>query len=138
MYVSFLFLKKRTTIHLLFPVVLPERGEYEHRTITIGKRIKACRKEIGYSQEKLAEILYMKKSTISAYENDVHDISCLVLMEIAKALYVSPEYLLVGNCVNDSWTKNVMLLAKEITDDKMRKLLIEQMKSIISIEKTAN
>jgi len=105
---------------------------------TIGKRIKACRKEIGYSQEELAEILYMKKSTISAYENDVHDISCLVLMEIAKALYVSPEYLLVGNCVNDSWTKNVMLLAKEITDDKMRKLLIEQMKSIISIEKTAN
>lgn len=50
---------------------------------TIGKRIKACRKEIGYSQEKLAEILYMKKSTISAYENGVHDISCLVLQIVS-------------------------------------------------------
>lgn len=123
---------------LLVSNLLERRFPKNRTVVSRSPEYSACRKEIGYSQEKLAEILYMKKSTISAYENGVHDISCLVLMEIAKALYVSPEYLLVGNCVNDSWTKNVMLLAKEITDDKMRKLLIEQMKSIISIEKTAN
>lgn len=105
---------------------------------TIGKRIRACRKDMGFSQEKLAEMLYMKKSTVSAYENDVNDISCSVLMEIAKALYVSPQYLLVGDVKDNTWTEQLMMIAKDITDQKLQRLLIEETKCIAAIGRKTN
>ena len=39
---------------------------------TLGQRIRAKRKEAGYSQEKLAELLMIKQNTLSKYENDEH------------------------------------------------------------------
>ena len=50
----------------------------------LGARIRECRKEIGYSQETLAAMLYMKKTTICKYEKDLHDIPSSVLVELAK------------------------------------------------------
>ena len=50
-------------------------------TETIGSRIRAARKEMGYSQEELAALLYMKKTTICKYEKDLHDI-----LQIAKPI----------------------------------------------------
>ena len=41
---------------------------------TLGQRIKAQRMKMGYTQEQLAEIMCVPKSTISAYENDKVDI----------------------------------------------------------------
>lgn len=41
---------------------------------TVGSRIGECRKEMGYSREILAAMLYMKKTTICKYERDEHDI----------------------------------------------------------------
>ena len=41
---------------------------------TLGQRIKAQRIRVGYTQEQLAEIMCVPKSTISAYENDKVDI----------------------------------------------------------------
>lgn len=40
---------------------------------TIGKRIRECRIKLGMTQEELAERLYIKKATVSAYENDKFD-----------------------------------------------------------------
>ena len=39
---------------------------------------------MGYSQETLAAMLYMKKTTICKYEKDLHDIPSSVLVELAK------------------------------------------------------
>lgn len=101
---------------------------------TIGARIRACRKEMGYSQETLAAKLYMKKSTISAYENNIHDIPCSVMLEIAKALYVSPEYLLAGD-TEEVWIKKLVTIAREISDERLKNLLIEQTKCMVTIGK---
>ena len=51
---------------------------------SVGARIRECRKEIGYSQETLAAMSYMKKTTICKYEKDLHDIPSSVLVELAK------------------------------------------------------
>lgn len=64
--------------------------------MTIGKRIRECRVEMGMTQEKLAALLYTKKSTISAYENDRIDIKVSILRDIAKALNTTPGYLVDG------------------------------------------
>ena len=41
---------------------------------TLGQRIKAQRIRMGYTQEKLAELMCVPKPTISSYENDRIDI----------------------------------------------------------------
>ena len=52
---------------------------------TIGDRIKECRKDLGMSQEALAEILYMKKSTISKYESNDRDIPASTIVSLSEA-----------------------------------------------------
>lgn len=49
---------------------------------TVGGRIRDLRYRRGMTQEELGEKLFMRKSTISDYENDVIDIKCSVLKEI--------------------------------------------------------
>lgn len=54
-----------------------------------------CRKEMGCSQETLAAMLYMKKTTICRYEKDERDIPVSVIVELAKALQTTPNDLLM-------------------------------------------
>ena len=44
---------------------------------TLGQKIKATRIRKGYTQEELAEVMHIPKSTLSAYENDKVDIIVL-------------------------------------------------------------
>ena len=46
---------------------------------TLGQRIKAQRIRMGYTQEKLAELMCVPKPTISSYENDRIDIKGSVI-----------------------------------------------------------
>lgn len=52
--------------------------------IELGKRIKAARKEVNYTQEKLAAKLNTTHSVISAYESGKTAVPTLFLIEIAK------------------------------------------------------
>ena len=61
---------------------------------TLGQRIKAQRIRVGYTQEQLAEIMCVPKSTISAYENDKVDIKGSVIAELSRHLATKPDYLL--------------------------------------------
>ena len=61
---------------------------------TLGQRIKAQRIRMGYTQENLADMMCVPKSTISAYENDRVDIKGSVLDELATILGTSTDYLL--------------------------------------------
>ncbi|WP_081345358.1 helix-turn-helix domain-containing protein [Kandleria vitulina] len=49
---------------------------------------------MGMTQEQLAKVMCIPKSTISAYENDKGDIKGSVLVELSEHLDTTPNYLL--------------------------------------------
>ena len=52
--------------------------------MTMGMRIRECKLALGMTQEELAEAIYTKKCTISAYETGKIDIKVSILKDIAK------------------------------------------------------
>lgn len=100
-------------------------------TETIGSRIRAARKEMGYSQEELAALLYMKKTTICKYEKDLHDIPSSVIVQLARILHTSPNYLLLGEGKANRWKDDMICIIEEINSPIMRQLAMEQMRSIV-------
>lgn len=63
--------------------------------MNIGSRIKARRKEIGISAERLAETLGKDRATVYRYENgDIENLPLSILEPIAKALNTTPAYLM--------------------------------------------
>lgn len=62
---------------------------------SVGDRIKRIRKELGLSVEDICLRLNKSKATIYRYESDqIENMSIAVLEPIAKALNVSPSYLM--------------------------------------------
>ena len=83
------------------------------------------------TQEDLAEIMCVPKSTISAYENDKVDIKSSVILERAWHLNTSPNYLLGYEdppAEEDALVKAVSSIIKKIEDGRVRDLLVAQMK----------
>lgn len=63
--------------------------------MTIGERIKQRRKELGLSVDELAELLHKNRATIYRYEsNEIEKLPTTVLEPLAKALGVTPAYLM--------------------------------------------
>ena len=75
--------------------------------MTLGERIKSRRKQLGYTQLELAEMVgFTSKSAISKIEQDERDLNQDKIMPMAKALNVSPAYLMGwedadGNSIDD-------------------------------------
>ncbi len=70
---------------------------------TFGGRLKALRKKLGYTQEKLARLTNMSPQNIRRYEQggSKEDPRAVNLLRIALVLDVTPEFLLYGrNCMN--------------------------------------
>ena len=63
--------------------------------LTIGDRVRQCRKLKRWSQDRLAKEAQVTQATISHMENNISDQS-KYLPQVAKALSVSSEYLLSG------------------------------------------
>lgn len=101
---------------------------------TIGTRIRECRKEMGYSQETLAAMLYMKKTTICKYENDQHDIPSSVIVELAKALHTTPNYLLLGDIKEDDWMDDMIQMLEKIKKPEYREVAFEEIKLIAKLD----
>ena len=83
------------------------------------------------TQEDLAEIMCVPKSTISAYENDKVDIKSSVILELAWHLNTSPNYLLGyedSPAEEDALVRAVSSIIKKIEDRRVRDLLVAQMK----------
>ena len=100
---------------------------------TVGTRIRECRKEMGYSQETLAAMLYMKKTTICKYEKDQHDIPSSVLVELAKALHTTPNYLLLGDVEEDDWMDDMIQMLEKIKRPEYRELVKKQIEMLAEI-----
>ncbi len=62
--------------------------------IELGKRIRQARKQINYTQEKLASKLNTTHSVISAYESGKTSVPTLFIIEIAKLTKKSLNWLL--------------------------------------------
>ena len=96
---------------------------------TIGQRMKECRKRLGMTQEKLAEIMCVPKTTISTYERDASDIKSSVIIELAKHLETTPNYLL--GFTGDSVTEKIVVALEKIGDEKIKEMLYIQVKALV-------
>lgn len=102
--------------------------------MTLGRKIKECRKEKGMTQEALAEALFTNKSTISEYENDKIDIKISVLMEIARALNTPVSYLVENQDADMEDEMMQMAVAlRQIKSSELRKAAIAQVRVLAGI-----
>ena len=60
------------------------------RRIAFGERLKAIRKGLGYSQERLAELASLHRTYIGGVERGECNISLVNIWRIADALEISP------------------------------------------------
>ena len=67
---------------------------YQHELEAIGKRIEELRKGKGWTQEMLAEKLNIARNTLTKLEGGFRDFKSTELLNIAKVLKVSTDYLL--------------------------------------------
>ena len=99
---------------------------------TVGMRIRECRVKMGITQEELAEALYTKKCTISAYETGKIDIKVSVLRDIAKVLNTTAGYLMDGDTMGfDTDVMQLVIMLQEIKNMDVRKVAIEQIKVLV-------
>jgi repressor LexA len=64
--------------------------------MTIGERVAELRKRRSLTQEELARILFVNRSTVTKWETDDREISCEYVGKIAVALNTSCDYLILG------------------------------------------
>lgn len=101
---------------------------------TIGMRIRECRLALGMTQEEMADVLQMKKVTLSAYENDRIDIKVSILKEMAVGLGTTVSYLIDGE--ESEFSLEVMQAAKllqGIQNEELRKAAMEQVKVLAAL-----
>ena len=101
--------------------------------MTLGERIRAQRTLMQMTQEELAEVLCVKKSTVSMYENDKVDIKGSILVELSRALNTTPNYLL-GLEEYDEDLNEMMGILRSMKDPKIRQVALDQIRALSSIE----
>ena len=98
---------------------------------TLGHRIRAARiRKDNMTQEELAEIMHVKKTTISAYENDKVDIKGSVLVELSHHLDTTPNYLLGIEEKEDTFLSEAETLLSRIKDKKTQEILLAQLRAL--------
>ena len=100
----------------------------------ILQRIRAKRKEAGYSQEKLAEHLMIKQNTLSKYENDEHDVPTDILSKLSKILDTPPSYLVWGSSEEEGWLLELRILAGNIKNPVIREAALKQMLALVQMD----
>lgn len=91
--------------------------------IFLGMHIKKLRKEKALTQDDLANILGVGKTTISSYETGNSEPNNENLVKIAETLNVSIDYLLKGSLVTGSIDSRKVPLLNSIKEDEPIKAL---------------
>ena len=107
----------------------PERGDMNNtidRKETMGRRIRALRLGKEWTQDGLAEIMCVPKSTISAYENGKVDIKSSTIVELAGIFDTTPNYILGFGSVVDDVTSEIIEAVGKMTDARIKGLLLAQ------------
>lgn len=63
----------------------------------MSERIKKCRKELGYTQEQMCEMIGVSYSSYSKIENAFQKPSLATVVKLSLKLNVSIDYLVFGN-----------------------------------------
>ena len=103
---------------------------------TLGQRIKAQRVRLHMTQEGLAEIMCIPKSTISAYENDKVDIKSSVVVELANAINTTVGYLVNKEGAEeeiDEQMQEMIALFQGLGSDQLRKVALEQLRILSNL-----
>jgi len=97
---------------------------------TIGQRIKECRKAMGMTQEELAVVSCIPKSTLSAYECDKVDIKMGTIKELARIFHTTAGYLIDGD--EAEYDEDIMQVVKMLQEmpEELRKVAVEQVKAL--------
>jgi transcriptional regulator with XRE-family HTH domain len=64
--------------------------------VKFGDRMRERRKELGYSQERLAQIVDLHMTYVSSVERGERNVSLVNIARIAEALDCDPAYLVEG------------------------------------------
>lgn len=101
----------------------------EQQFITMGKRIRLRRKELGLTQNKLAELLDVSNNHLSAIENGREKPSLEKFVTLCELLKTTPDFLLLGilhSCnVSQNISDNLRLCSSE--DIKLAGQIVELM-----------
>lgn len=98
----------------------------------MGRRIKLRRKELGITQEKLAESLGISPNHLSGIETGVQNPSIGFFVDLCEILKVTPDYLLLGsmhaNSVSADITDNLRLCQPQVLEilQKLTEFLVER------------
>ena len=104
---------------------------------TVGGRIKKLRIDLGMTQEELGWALNMEgKNVIYGYESNRRGLSGDVLVDLAKVLYTTPEYIMYGTTFleEDCYTSSVISLMKKMKTVNARKVALEHIKLVAMME----
>lgn len=104
-----------------FVYIIKQRGDtvlYDNINLEIGKRIYERRKQLGITQEYLAELADTTPQAISNYERGERELKVTTILKISSALKITTDYLLTGETntfsVNNDFSnvsdKNVRLI----------------------------
>ena len=99
-------------------------------TTTVGGRLQKLREDKHLTQEQLAEIMYVKKSTISAYENDKVDIKGSVLIELSHHLDTTPNYILGIEIKENTFLSEAEALLSKIKDERTQEIMLIQLRAL--------
>ncbi|TDO94120.1 helix-turn-helix protein [Halanaerobium saccharolyticum] len=98
--------------------------------MTFGKNLKKARKNKGFTQKELAEIVGIKRSTIAGYESKDQEPSYKVLKKISDALDCSIDSLLAHDY--DNYIISETKISKEILNNQELKTFFNEMKKMDS------
>ncbi len=107
-------------------------------TIFMGERIRQAREEAGFSQEKLADLVYLRRATLSDIENGKSEASAGTYVHIAYSLnkplaYFLPDYFYKEIKQEDLSPAENELITNyryHIASDYFKKLVIDVIKAI--------
>lgn len=89
------------------------------------------------TQEELAEQLYIKKATVSAYENDRFDMKVSVLKDIARVLKTTVSYLVEGETEGIApEVMQIALMVQHMKSEELRRAAMEQVKVLVGVDKS--
>ena len=107
----------------------------EMEVATVGGRIKYLRKQIGMSQEELAERLHLEnRASISSYETNRRGLSGELAVAIAQELQTTTDYLLNGTETEDAFTEEAMSLIRKVKTEAGKKAVLLQLQAVLELE----
>jgi len=104
------------------------RQKWRYLSMTFGKNLKKARKNKGFTQKELGEIVEVKRSTIAGYESKDQEPSYKILKKISDALDCSIDSLLATDY--DNYKISESKISKEILNNRELKSFFNEIKGM--------